>query len=295
MPNKIFQAILNSKMEEFAKSFVEDADSIFYDESNNLIHPGEYGSYKERTLKRLFELLIPTSMKLGDGFIITSTDKKSTQCDLVIYDSTELPLLSDGISSFFPIESVLAIGEVKSKLSRSKFIDAIRKLARNNQLQDERKGVIKQVVHKTGKEYENLVSFLVCSKLDFNIKGSNLNIILEEAYEGIDKKYWHNFILSMDQGIIGYGYFLEKMPIALSNPYYRLGLKDNTQYAYEYPLMSYPIGNYNTEPLHIPSNESLPTKHIEIMLVTILKCLMNQTKYSPDFLEYSDLPSIGTK
>lgn len=43
-------------------------------------------------------------MDVSDGFIITSKNSISTQCDIIIYNSNTVPLISDGIARMFPIE-----------------------------------------------------------------------------------------------------------------------------------------------------------------------------------------------
>ena len=42
-------------------------------------------------------------MDVSDGFIITSKNSISTQCDIIIYNSNTVPLISDGIARMFPI------------------------------------------------------------------------------------------------------------------------------------------------------------------------------------------------
>ncbi len=36
--------------------------------------------------------------KVSDGFILTPKDNVSTQCDIVVYDDTDVPLLSNGMT-----------------------------------------------------------------------------------------------------------------------------------------------------------------------------------------------------
>jgi hypothetical protein len=113
-----------------AKSLYEDLTK-----KNNLIHPGEYGMYKERTLQELVKFIVPYKYQLTDGYIINSYNETSTQCDLILYDKLNTPLVEFGNRfQFIPVESVAAIGEVKSTLSKRELIEALIKLAKIKQL-----------------------------------------------------------------------------------------------------------------------------------------------------------------
>jgi hypothetical protein len=126
MGNKIFETILNRKIENFVSTFVEDSRSIFFNENLQLFHPGEYGKYRENSIKDLLQVL--TKYRVSDGFIITSKNNQSTQCDIVIYDNSDFPVLENNFTQFFSIESVIAIGEVKSTLNKRDFSLTLKKL-----------------------------------------------------------------------------------------------------------------------------------------------------------------------
>ena len=106
---------------------------------------------------------------------MNSFDEVSTQCDLVIFDGSNTPLIEDSRNKrFFPVESVAAIGEVKSKLSKHDFLSALSKLAAakatrrfENPTHVRRKVDLPDYIHN----YDLTVSFLICEKLDFDIKG----------------------------------------------------------------------------------------------------------------------------
>lgn len=54
----------------------------------------------------------------------------SHQCDIVIYDALQTPLVESQFSQmFYTIESVAAVGEIKSVLSKQAFKETINKLA----------------------------------------------------------------------------------------------------------------------------------------------------------------------
>ncbi len=71
---------------------------------------------------------LPDSARIGRGFIVTRHGA-STQCDILIYRSDWPVLFREGDLVFVPPEAVLAVVEVKTRITVTKFRDAIRKLA----------------------------------------------------------------------------------------------------------------------------------------------------------------------
>jgi hypothetical protein len=80
-------------------------------------HAGEKGIFRELFISQLIHPLLPFQFGIGSGIVIDKMLKQSRQCDLIIYDRRLLPpiLVAEG-RGIFPIDSVLAIVEVKSKL-----------------------------------------------------------------------------------------------------------------------------------------------------------------------------------
>lgn len=133
MPSERLKTIFENNIKQFVGYFSEDANSLFLNERNNLIHPGEFGKYREESCKQVLKIVLDKRITISDGFIITSNNDITTQCDIVGYNSMISPIISDGIAKMFPAEEVSIIGEVKSTLSRKDYINALRKLALNKQ------------------------------------------------------------------------------------------------------------------------------------------------------------------
>jgi hypothetical protein len=105
--------------------------NIFSNDNGKLIHPGEFGIYREAICKRFLEFIIPKKLSIDNGFLINTNNEVSTQCDIVIYDSKHTPLVqSNELQRFFPIETVCAIGEVKSTLSKAQLKETLLKLSK---------------------------------------------------------------------------------------------------------------------------------------------------------------------
>lgn len=58
MASKRFEQIFYRQISQFVGMFSEDSNSIFKDEKNKLIHPGEYGRYRENTSKQLLRMVL---------------------------------------------------------------------------------------------------------------------------------------------------------------------------------------------------------------------------------------------
>ena len=138
MANSIFMNIYLQKLREFVNIFSNDSESIFKAHGDTLIHPGEFGKYREETTKNILKMLLKKSYGIGDGFILTSKDTVSTQCDIVIYDNNTIPLIQENSVNFFPVETVVGIGEIKSSLNKTQFKETLQKMAKNKALQFER-------------------------------------------------------------------------------------------------------------------------------------------------------------
>jgi len=113
--SRIVKSLIDEKVENFKLAFQKTSFGLFYDEeSQGLIHPGEKGTYCESIAKDFLRPFIPQMLDIGTGFIINAYDEVSTQCDIVIYDAKNTPLIeNDQKQRFFPVETVVAVGEIK--------------------------------------------------------------------------------------------------------------------------------------------------------------------------------------
>lgn len=281
MASKIFNTILQRKINMFVNTFSDDSESIFKNEINKLIHPGEYGIYREACLKELLTCIMDKDVGVSDGFIITSEDKVSTQCDVLIYTSKVMPIIDNNTAKFFPVESVLGIGEVKSNLNKTKFKEALLKMATNKKLFDQRKGVY------TGKyshfnEYKYPLSFLVCKRLDFDIA----NINFEEIYGEIPREYWHNIILSLEDGCIAYELDFKELPPKMLERFREAGGNlESDKVIWECAIHKVDE-TYNCNIVYIKAREDDVYKHINTCLTLIRNMVGYVVQYEFDVVHY---------
>ena len=205
MSNSIFDALLEEKIESFKADFLNTSRSVFVDPANSkLRHPGEFGTYRERICKNLFRLVVPSSLEIDSGFVISSSGYVSTQCDIVIYDSSSTPIIRSGEhQKFFPIETICAVGEIKSVLSKKSFEEAIAKLTLVKQARVKipdatcLKRTHPGAYNPDGYPYDQIFTFLICERFDFNF----LNMDFNKLYGAIPYQHWYNMILSMKDGV----------------------------------------------------------------------------------------------
>lgn len=280
MANRIFDTILQRNIGNFVATFVDDSKSIFYDKEQ-LIHPGEFGKYRENSLKELLKYF--TKYKISDGFIITDKNSVSTQCDVIIYDNEDLPILENNNTQFFTIESVIAIGEVKSSLSFTKFKDALIKLAKNAMLFEESQSTIKKKGY--GNEHDTPITFLVCKNLTFDIS----NPRFDEIYKGIDRKYWHHGILILEQCFFHYIFEFKHLRKPYRTDFINKGFDIESKSAFERSFVTLSGNQYECSHAIKEIEEQNKFYHIMMFLAGLSQSIFYKTLYDSHLINYSSL------
>lgn len=283
MASNIYINILNRKIENFVKMFSNDSNKIFKRNDTDLIHPGEYGKYRERVCKDILRLVLKKNVDISDGFIITANNNISTQCDIIIYNANAVPLITDGIAMMFPVEEVKAIGEIKSNLSKKDFKDALRKMANNKKLQNDRRSPV-SIKEYTGEAFDTIPTFLICNKLEFDYN----NISLKEIYEDIPRKYWHNAILSIEDGFITYGADFKRGNENTVNKLQKKGLKMDKLVLWSYPYISLKDDTFETIPRMVKPKIEDKYYHIVDFFINISKLVKFTYTYEHDPIAYID-------
>ena len=214
MASDVFENLLIEQIKIFQNAFSKVAKDIFYDETkrNRSIHPEEFGRYREAICVEFLKFFVPSYLDFGTGFLINAHNKTSSQCDIIIYDPTATPFLKpQTMQRFFPVESVLAVGEVKSTIQKkAELKEYLHKLAQISQLRDNPQFIFRnrsilpekaQRSNKTIPLFEQLFTFLICQKFDFKLNPSEL----DELYgDDILQHHRHNLILSIEDGLLAY-------------------------------------------------------------------------------------------
>lgn len=283
MASTRFQQIFDRQISQFVGIYSEDSTAIFKDEKNKLIHPGEYGKYREESCKELLRLLLGKEVSVSDGFVITSDDQISTQCDIIVYNSSVSPLIADGIAKMFPAEEVRMIGEIKSTLSRQGFIDALRKMAENKKkIMDGRTGDRICPHGREAETYNTVASFLVCNKLDFAFD----KLTYEEVYSGIDRRYWHNSILSVEDATLSYLLKFSDFSGRIKEEFSKKQINIDTVSSWQYPIYAYKDTVWPMAQNHVHIREEDKFAHIKRFFVDLAVCSKDVWIYSYDPVTY---------
>lgn len=209
--------LLDEKIANFYNSFINSSRRLFFRPDGTPIHNGEFGGYREEVSRALVSQFAPERMAVDTGFVVTSGGRVSTQCDIVVYDMTATPMIrNDNNQRFFPVESVCAVGEVKSVLDLGGAKAALRKLAAIKSLRDSlHKPTYVHCAKDEGDgdgfrpevdERDQMITFLICEKFSFKIE-KNLRELVDCYLEEHPK--WpccnrHNIILSVEDGLLCY-------------------------------------------------------------------------------------------
>jgi Domain of unknown function (DUF6602) len=265
MPNKIFDALYIEKVEQFILSFSDTSKKIFYDdEKKQIFHNGEYGMYRESIVRDFLKFIVPPSLDISSGFLITTLDDVSSQCDIIIFDSKITPLYEgEKKQRFFPIEPIYAIGEIKSTLSKTDFKKALNKLAKNKALSERmlsippiiKKDPSKKAIYDPkNDDFDIIPSFLICQKLNFDI--SNIEQEVSGFYDkNIAIRHRHNFVLSIDDGLLVYNLAGRSFP-------YNQNLKD----------------------MFVKANDK--HAHFKVFLIYLFMVISNKTLFYPELANY---------
>ena len=117
-------------------------------------------------------------MAIGSGFVITAANNISTQCDIIIYDKEHTTVIENGEQRFFPVECVVGVIAVKSKLTTAKLKDALIKLSSIKNLRNDignNAYIFKDYngvssFDAKNKVRDQMATFLICERIDANIE-----------------------------------------------------------------------------------------------------------------------------
>ena len=206
MEYRNLQTLIDIKIANFINEY-ENTNQLFKnsDVKNGLLHPGEYGIYKELLIDKLLSFALPKKFSYGTGFIINTNGKITSQCDIILYDEGNAPFLEiDNTNRFFPQEVVYGIGEVKSKLTKKQLLEALIKLSNNKKIRQPFYNVDGNEINPEKDPYQAIFTFLICDEItDWN---PNIALEIKEEYikNDIEMPYWFNIILSLKNGVIAY-------------------------------------------------------------------------------------------
>jgi hypothetical protein len=267
MPSNIFDTLLTEKVETYKYLFSDISEELFFDEKGSAINNPEYGKYRETICKDFIRFFIPRRLEIDQGFVIDSNNDVSHQCDIIIYDSRYTPLIESGERQrFFPVESVVAVGEVKSTVSGDGLKTALRRLSKIKLMREKVSDphVVRQMAEMPFNPKNNylhqIFTFLISKRIDQSL--ANPATIFDTIYgNDIEYRHRHNLILSIDNGLFVYH---DSKKMDLLYPYHNDTNNKNRIY---------------------PKNED-SLSHIKTFLYYLYLFTKNASLFSPDMLKY---------
>ena len=168
-----------------------------------MTQPGAIGSGREQSAKQKLKLILPAGVGIGSGFIIDSYGNTSKQCDIILYEENfalRFNPNNDINNIYYNCESVIAVGEVKSDVTKKELLDSIQKLriVKSMQRRDDgrsfRKYFSSQAVDELlgpgTRDYKvktsplkQIYTFLLCK--DLNLKTTDIFKLLNEECKGV--------------------------------------------------------------------------------------------------------------
>ena len=125
-------------LKEVFESISEKMQSDFEKVTKLVSHPSVKGTARENALMKYLRPHIPDKFAFSEGIIIDSFEHQSRQVDVIIHDRIATPFLQDrDLANVIPIESVYAVIEVKSTLTKDELtkcianIKSVRSLKKN--------------------------------------------------------------------------------------------------------------------------------------------------------------------
>ena len=218
MANDTIDALIEERIDIFQAAFAQRARVLFHDDEkkNKLRHPGEFGTYREGIVRDFLQSFLPQRLAIDTGFVVNPLGETSGQIDLVIYDpSLTPPLESKNRQRFFPVETVIAAGEVKSDVRRDEFEKALIRLAKikemRSTLTNEASAVTRwyalgDMEYSPDKiPFDQVFTFLICNEIKFSLR-NNLNFpsVLNDIYESVAYEHRHSSVLSLNDGLLHY-------------------------------------------------------------------------------------------
>ena len=92
--------------------------------------PGLKGDAREKAVRTKLEAILPGGVGVGTGCVIDSEGKASSQIDVILYEQQFCPIfrVAEDVG-YYPCESVIAVGEIKSTIGKKELGDIYQKVA----------------------------------------------------------------------------------------------------------------------------------------------------------------------
>ena len=172
-------------------------------------HPGELGTEREEIVRDFLRSYLPRKFEVSTGFAFDAAGSISQQLDIIIADATTCPRFeTTGKKHFFPCESIVAVGQVKSKItSANEFRRALENLQSVKALDRSANGKARD--HLTNEPIDQRCNHLHQIFTFLFVTGKMLSeeaVFLEmlEYMKDTESHLWPNVIVAIDRYMMTY-------------------------------------------------------------------------------------------
>ena len=103
---------------------------LAYGSAGQATTSGLMGQAREKAVKTRLESILPGGVGVGTGCVIDSEGNASGQMDVVLYEKEFCPVFRvEEDVSYYPCESVIAVGSIKSKIGKKELRDIYNNIA----------------------------------------------------------------------------------------------------------------------------------------------------------------------
>ncbi|WP_338847295.1 DUF6602 domain-containing protein [Massilia sp. W12] len=190
------------------KLLASAADRMKADLRERLIaHPGELGTDREEVVRSFLRSYLPKRFEVSTGFVFDASGAVSKQIDVIIADSLACTHFeTSGGTRYYPCESVVAIGQVKSSLtSEKKILDSLDNLESVKLLDRSARGRAfdkrfnEKIDHRFNHLHQIFSFVLVTGKA---ISGAVIQEHVLEYVISREAHLWPNVFLALDQYLV---------------------------------------------------------------------------------------------
>lgn len=208
---------LNTTFEKISRQFrIEFGEMVR--ETNHRLSSGEA---REVALIQLLKKYLPKRVSVDRGFVIDALGNESKQIDVIIYDAQYGTVFDVSGVKYFPCETVIAVGEVKSDVKSNRTLrDALGKIKSVKDLDRSNRNT-NEIITGPGISLNNIVEFSPSLNHRDQIFGfiftqttmSEPSLLLELAnyMRNSDRTKWLNMFCAFDQVLVTYKNEKEKI------------------------------------------------------------------------------------
>ena len=152
-------------------------------------HTVAIGENKEFAIHTKLESVLPRGIAVGRGFVFDIAGTVSNQCDIILYEkdfAIRCPINGDENNCYYNVESVIAVGEIKSTITTKEYNDCLTKFERLTKLKRNKHlsynasyrkyfssmsmvGVVDKTTNQLPRNnYDSIFKFICCEKLSIS-------------------------------------------------------------------------------------------------------------------------------